>query len=99
MKGELIAGPFALSPGEAGDKRIGIFLIGILLGIWLFARVINILLKKFPKETFYFILGLVVASLYAIFPEIPPTISGKVIGLLIILFAGFISLKLGERNS
>mgnify|MGYP001368893864 CR=1 FL=1 len=77
---------------------IGFFLTGILLGIWVFAKIINVLLKKYPKETFYFILGLVIASLYSIFPGIPPTILGKIAGICILMFAGYISLKLGDRS-
>jgi putative membrane protein len=77
---------------------IGFFLTGILIGIWVFAKIINILLKNFPKETFYFILGLVIASLYSIFPGIPPTIFGKIAGVFILISAGLISLKLGDRS-
>ena len=77
---------------------IAFFFTGILLGIWLFAKIIDILLKKYPKETFYFILGLVIASLFAIFPGVPPTITGKLIGVAILVLAGYISLKVGDRK-
>ena len=71
--------------------------IGIALGIWTFAKIIDNLLKIFPKETFYFILGLVVASVVPIYPGVPPGISGQIIALVILFSAAFISYKLGER--
>jgi putative membrane protein len=73
------------------------FLFGILLGIWVFAKIIDILLKRYPKETFYFILGLVIASLFSIFPGIPTAITGKLIGVVVLIVAGYLSLKLGDR--
>jgi putative membrane protein len=74
------------------------FMTGILIGIWVFAKIIDVLLKRYPKETFYFILGLVIASLFSIFPGIPSTITGKLIGVVIVIFGGYISLKLGDRT-
>jgi putative membrane protein len=71
---------------------------GIAVGIWSFAKIIDFLLKRFPKETFYFILGLVCASLYPIFPELPSSLSERVIAVFITLIAGFISYKLGESR-
>jgi len=73
--------------------------IGIGIGIWTFAKIIDYLLKKYPKETFYFILGLVIASLIPIFPGLPAGVWEKVIALVIGLMAFFISFTLGERNS
>jgi putative membrane protein len=71
--------------------------IGIALGIWTFAKIIDNLLKIFPKETFYFILGLVVASVIPIYPGVPPEIFGQIIALLILFLAALISYKLGDR--
>ncbi len=73
--------------------------IGIGIGIWTFAKMIDYLLKRYPKETFYFILGLVVASLIPIFPGLPAGVWEKLVALLIGLIAFFISFTLGERNS
>jgi putative membrane protein len=70
--------------------------IGIALGIWIFAKIIDIFLKKFPKETMYFILGLLVASLIPIFPGIPSGIFPSLIALLIMLGGGWISWLLGS---
>lgn len=71
--------------------------IGIAIGIWSFAKMIDFLLKRSPKETFYFILGLVVASLVPIFPGLPEGWIEKFIALFICLVAFFISFKLGDR--
>ena len=71
--------------------------IGIGFGIWSFAKLIDILLKRFPKETFYFILGLVVASVVPIFPGIPAGLAGKLTALVVFVLAAFISYRLGDR--
>ncbi len=71
--------------------------IGVGFGIWSFAKIIDILLKRFPKETFYFILGLVVASVIPIFPGIPAGLAGKLTALVIFIMAALISYKLGDR--
>lgn len=73
--------------------------IGIGIGIWTFAKIIDYLLKRYPKETFYFILGLVIASLIPIFPGLPAGTFEKILSLVIGLIAFFVSFKLGERNS
>jgi len=72
--------------------------LGIVLGIWIFAKIIDIFLKKFPKETMYFILGLLVASLFPIFPGLSGGFSQWLIALLILLAGAWISLRLGSRN-
>ena len=71
--------------------------IGIALGIWTFAKLIDNLLKIFPKETFYFILGLVVASVVPIYPGIPTGVSGQIVAILIFITAALISYRLGDR--
>ncbi|NOX38512.1 MAG: DUF368 domain-containing protein [Calditrichaeota bacterium] len=69
---------------------------GILAGIWSFARMIEILLKTYPRETFYFILGLVVASLYAIFPGFPIGWVDWAISLAVVALGGWLSLRLSD---
>lgn len=46
------------------------FGLGALLGIILFSRVIELCFKKFNKQTYYAILGFILASIIAIFYEI-----------------------------
>ncbi|GAB4376682.1 MAG: DUF368 domain-containing protein [Calditrichia bacterium] len=72
--------------------------MGIALGIWSFAKIIDILLKHYPKETFYFILGLVIGSLYPIYPGLPDSLPRTLLALLITFVAFALSYKLGERK-
>ncbi|QWC00467.1 DUF368 domain-containing protein [Mycoplasmatota bacterium] len=47
-----------------------LFLIGIVIGILVFSKLISYLLERFPKETYSSILGLVIASVIGVFLEI-----------------------------
>ena len=51
-------------------KPLAAVALGAALGILVFSKVIDVLLKKSPAVTYYFILGLIVASLYKIFPGV-----------------------------
>ncbi len=44
------------------------FILGIITGVVLFSRVLSFLLKKFYQQTILFITGLLIASLYVIWP-------------------------------
>ena len=46
------------------------FALGALIGIIVFSRIINILLEKYPRETYFAILGFIVASIIGVFLEI-----------------------------
>jgi putative membrane protein len=46
------------------------FALGALAGIMLFSKLISISLSKFPKETYFAILGFIIASLIGVFLEI-----------------------------
>lgn len=71
---------------------------GALLGVWGFARLIDASLKRFPRQTMYFILGLVLASLYPIFPGIPEGLLERIAAAGLMVIAAVISLYLGERG-
>jgi uncharacterized membrane protein len=45
--------------------------LGAVAGVLVFSRIIEICLEKIPSVTYYFILGLIFASFYKIFPGIP----------------------------
>ena len=45
--------------------------IGAVSGILVFSKIIEICLEKIPSLTYYFILGLIIASFYKIFPGVP----------------------------
>ena len=77
--------------------NVGIIAIlgaGVVLGILIFARLMDVFLKKWPRETFYFILGLVVASLIAIFPGVPQSLLQFVVGTGILLSGIFVATRL-----
>lgn len=68
------------------------FAVGALPGIFIFARIISYLLKNHPASTFYFILGLVLASLYQVGLEIATVLNLAALNLLaglMALIAGF----------
>lgn len=45
--------------------------MGVLVGIFLTAKVIRIILRKYPKQTYLVIVGFVIASIKDVFPGIP----------------------------
>ncbi len=61
---------------------------GVLAGTLLFAKALESLMERFPSQTFMAITGFVMASVYDIFPGIPPSAQ---IPLCIILFSGAFS--------
>jgi putative membrane protein len=73
--------------------------LGIILGIFIFAKIINILLKNYPKETFYFILGLVIASLYSIYPGMPREIGKFFVAAVITIICFMISFIIGKSET
>lgn len=46
------------------------FLIGVILGIILISKIINYLLKKYPNEVYYAILGFVLSSVFSVFYQV-----------------------------
>ncbi len=70
----------------------GIFFgLGIIPGIILCAKVISLLLKKYTAETYYFIIGLMLASIYQIAIEI----KGELSVLPLVILASILSLAAG----
>ena len=84
--------------------RIATVGLGALVGVWAFARLISILLDRYPRRTFFFLLGLVAAALIPIFPGLPrgrvPAVPAGTVSLLLaaaVAAAGFgISYALGR---
>lgn len=54
---------------------VALVALGAIPGVVIFAKLINWFLKKYTSETYYFILGLIAASIVQIFNEIGDTIS------------------------
>lgn len=75
------------------------FGVGILIGIFGIAKIIEIMFEKFPMYTYWAIIGLLVASPIAVWMagDMGVITAGAVIASVITLAAGFvISMKLGE---
>ncbi|MGM0495914.1 MAG: DUF368 domain-containing protein [Bacillota bacterium] len=46
------------------------YIIGMVIGLFVFSRIISFLLEKYPKQTYFAILGFVLASIIGVFLEI-----------------------------
>ncbi|MGD9898949.1 MAG: DUF368 domain-containing protein [Calditrichaceae bacterium] len=75
---------------------LGFLGVGIIIGIFGFSKLMNIALKKQPALTMYAILGLIIGSIYQIYPGFKMNMDG--LGALITFAAGIgISLKFGAE--
>lgn len=98
----LLMGQYYIVTSCVADRELlplGFVGIGIILGILIFAKIISILLKKYPKETFYFILGLVIASLYSIYPGMPGEIGKFFLAIVITVICFMISFIIGKSET
>ncbi|MBC8183337.1 DUF368 domain-containing protein [candidate division KSB1 bacterium] len=98
----LLMGQYYIVTSCVADRELlplGFVGIGIILGILIFAKIISILLKKYPKETFYFILGLVIASLYSIYPGMPGEIGKFFLAIVITVICFMISFIIGRSET
>ena len=79
---------------------LGIFGSGVLIGIILISKLIELLLKKFETKTYFAVFGFVIASCIAI---IKPLISYKIsileiiIGIIIFFLGTFITYKISNK--
>ncbi len=75
------------------------FGIGIVIGVFAIAKLVEIIFKKFPLYAYYAIIGLIVASPFAIclmgeFPAV--TAFSAITGVLALVVGFFVAYKLGE---
>lgn len=77
--------------------------LGAAPGIVLFAKLINLLMKKYPPQTYYFILGLIAASVIQIAIEISKQLylglSNIIFSLVFLVLGLIISLLLSRINN
>jgi putative membrane protein len=64
---------------------LGTVALGAILGILIFTKIINILLKKCPSHTYYGILGLIFGSILIIWPGLSLNLSGALSILFCVL--------------
>lgn len=82
----------------------GFFGVGVLIGIVLVAKLIEWLLKKYEKKTYFGVIGFIIASVIAIpvsvyheVGNIVFTIPQVLIGILFLVLGGIVGYKLGEK--
>lgn len=83
-----------------GCKVLAPFGIGVVVGIFAIAKMIEIIFEKFPDHAYWAIIGLIVASPVAIFfmgSMGTITIVSVLTGAVALLLGVFIALKLGEE--
>ena len=83
---------------------LGVFGIGVVVGIVLISKLIDYLFKKYKIKTYYGVLGFVVASIIAIplsacskLESIPVTIPQAIIAIILLVCGTLISYKLGDK--
>lgn len=84
---------------------LGVFGIGVVIGIVLISKLLEMLFKKYKVKTYFGVLGFIFASVIAIplstFIEndsVTVDIQGVIIGILMLFIGTVISNKLGDRN-
>ena len=87
-----------------GDNIItlGVFGLGVLVGIVLIAKLLELLFKKYTVKTYFGVLGFVIASIFAIpiastVGDIVIDIPLAVVSLLMMFIGSVISYKLGDK--
>lgn len=91
-----------LNRGFTPEARVRIFIIlslgiGVVIGILGFARFMSWALKHYPAVTMYFILGLLIGSIYQIYPGYEFTLNG--LGAAITFIGGIIlALRFGVEH-
>lgn len=76
------------------------FLIGVVIGIVVIAKIINYMLKKYRNATYYIIIGFVLASVISVFVEVlsyEMNTIHLIIGLVLMCINSFLVYKVFER--
>ena len=83
---------------------LGIFGVGVLVGIALISKMLEILFEKYNTKTYFGVLGFIFASILAIpistclqIPNLSYDFLQMIIGIILLVFGSFISYKLGEK--
>lgn len=78
------------------------FGLGVLIGIFVIAKIIEFLFQRFSSYTYSAILGLILASPFAIFinmGKMEISVIGVVIGVILLTGGGIVTYKLGASSS
>lgn len=77
------------------------FAVGVVIGIIFMARLVRVLLKRYPLSTYYGIIGLVLASPFTVFYQqrLMQASLGALLSGILFIGAGFLlAMLLGDRN-
>lgn len=77
------------------------FGIGVLIGLFLIARVIKVLLKRFPVQSYFAILAFIVSSVACIIVKMDTSnfrVSELILGILLMCVGGFITFIMGKYD-
>lgn len=84
--------------------NLGFFGVGVLVGIVLVAKLIEMLFKKYETKTYFGVLGFIIASIIAIpvsviheYGFFTFDILSIIIGIVLFILGSFIGFKLGEK--
>lgn len=89
----LVIGSYATIISAINDRNLLVIFItgvGILLGILLMSKVIHKLFAKFPIATYAVVIGMVIGSIFVIFPGFPATTPG-IVGCVVTFAIGLLS--------
>ena len=83
---------------------LGVFGIGVLVGVVLISKLLEMLFKKFKTKTYFGVLGFIFASIIAI-PistclergDLNTTIPNVIISIIFLIAGSIVSYKLGEK--
>ncbi|MHC1604579.1 MAG: DUF368 domain-containing protein [Candidatus Methanofastidiosia archaeon] len=68
---------------------------GGIFGIITVSKLIDSAIKKYPSQFYYFVLGLIIASIWKLFPGLPSGTMGLA-GIAVMVFGAFLSLSLSK---
>lgn len=74
-----------------------VFALGMLFGLLSMTKIIDTLFNKFPQTAYFIILGLIIGSIYAIFPKVTFSI-GMIVSVIICVIGFVIAYKLGDNK-
>lgn len=69
---------------------------GVILGVYLTAKIIRIVLRNYPKQTYLVIVGFVIASLKDVFPGIP-TGNELIVSVILLLGSFYTIYKISNK--
>ncbi|MGY3715026.1 DUF368 domain-containing protein [Sutcliffiella cohnii] len=97
----VILGTYVTATTALKDLNVPIIIVfglGVLLGVILCSKIIKHLLYTYPKGTYATIIGLVLGSIYAVYPGISNSLWVNITSILSFLIGLFIVQFIGRKN-